>query len=41
MDDLFDALDAAGDTLTVAVVRGTEERELEIDLRSPQGNFSS
>jgi serine protease Do len=35
MDDLFDALDAAGDTLSVAVVRGTEERQLEIGLRSP------
>jgi serine protease Do len=33
MDDLFDALDAAGDTLSVTVVRGTEERELEIALR--------
>ena len=33
MDDLFDALDAAGDTLAVAVVRGTEERELDIDLK--------
>ena len=33
MDDLFEALDRAGDTLALAVVRGTEERELEIDLR--------
>jgi serine protease Do len=34
MDDLFDALDSAGDTLAVAVVRGAEERELEISLRA-------
>jgi S1-C subfamily serine protease len=34
MDDLFDALDGAGDTLAVAVVRGAEERALEISLRS-------
>jgi serine protease Do len=33
MDDLFDALDAAGDTLTLGLVRGTEERELEIPLK--------
>ncbi len=32
MDDLFDALDATGDTVTLGVVRGTEERTLEIDL---------
>jgi serine protease Do len=33
MDDLFDALDGAGGaTLTLAIVRGTEERELEVDL---------
>ena len=32
MDDLFDALDQAGGTLALGVVRGTEERELEIDL---------
>jgi serine protease Do len=33
MDDLFDALDdAGGATLTLAVVRGTEERELEVEL---------
>jgi serine protease Do len=32
MDDLFDALDAAGDKVTLGVVRGTEERTLEIDL---------
>ena len=34
MDDLFDALDAAGDTLTVTLLRGTEERELDVPLRS-------
>jgi S1-C subfamily serine protease len=33
MDDLFDALDAAGDTLTLGIVRGTEERELEIAVK--------
>jgi S1-C subfamily serine protease len=33
MDDLFDALDGTGDALTLAVVRGTDERELEITLR--------
>jgi len=33
-DDLFDALDGAKDTLTVGVVRGTEELETEIDLRA-------
>ena len=27
-DDLFDALDAAGDTLTLRVLRGTEERDV-------------
>jgi serine protease Do len=32
MDDLFDALDQAGDTLALGVVRGSEERDLEIDL---------
>jgi serine protease Do len=35
MDDLFDALDAAGDALTLVVVRGTEERELQVPLRRP------
>jgi serine protease Do len=30
MDDLFDALDAAGDTLSLVVVRGTEDRELRV-----------
>ena len=33
-DDLFDALDAAGDTLALGVVRGTAERDLEVELRS-------
>src|ERR687896_855709 len=37
MDDLFDALDSAGDTLTLGVVRGTEEREIEVALK----HFSS
>ena len=32
MDDLFDALDQAGDKLALGVVRGSEERELEVDL---------
>jgi serine protease Do len=32
MDDLFDALDQAGDTLALGLVRGIEERELEVDL---------
>lgn len=32
MDDLFDALDAAGETLPLVVVRGTEERELQVPL---------
>jgi S1-C subfamily serine protease len=34
MDDLFDVLDEAGDTLVLGVVRGSDERELEIRLRS-------
>jgi serine protease Do len=33
-DDLFDALDGAGDALALTVVRGTEEREIEVPLRS-------
>ncbi len=33
MDDLFDALDVAGDTLPLVVVRGTEERELQVPFR--------
>src|SRR5918997_5874112 len=33
MDDLFDALDAAGDTLALGVVRGTDEREIEVQLK--------
>jgi serine protease Do len=32
MDDLFDALDGAGDTLALGFVRGTEEREVEVPL---------
>jgi len=34
MDDLFDALDAAGDTLTVGLLRGTEERDVDVALHS-------
>jgi len=34
MDDLFDALDLAGDELVLGLVRGTDERELTVDLRS-------
>jgi serine protease Do len=37
MDDLFDALDGAGDALTVGLVRGTEER----DVAVPLTHFSS
>jgi serine protease Do len=33
MDDLFDALDQAGDKLALGVVRGSEERELEVTLK--------
>jgi serine protease Do len=33
MDDLFDALDGAGDKLTLGIVRGSEERDLEVDLK--------
>jgi S1-C subfamily serine protease len=32
MDDLFDALDGTTDTLTLGVVRGTEERDVEVTL---------
>ena len=32
-DDLFDALDAAQDTLPVGYVRGTDELEATVDLR--------
>jgi serine protease Do len=32
VDDLFDALEAAGETIAVGIVRGTEERELQIAL---------
>ncbi len=34
VDDLFDALEAAGDELKVTLVRGTEERELTIHFSS-------
>jgi serine protease Do len=34
IDDLFDAVDAAGATLVLGVVRGTEEREVEVTLGS-------
>jgi S1-C subfamily serine protease len=34
IDDLFDALDGAPDTLALAVVRGTEEREFDVALRA-------
>jgi serine protease Do len=37
MDDLFDALDGGGDSLTVGIVRGTEERDIEVALN----HFSS
>jgi serine protease Do len=33
MDDLFDALDQSGGRLALGVVRGTEERDLEVDLQ--------
>jgi S1-C subfamily serine protease len=32
MDDLFDALDDAGDELALVVVRGAEERELRVPI---------
>ncbi len=32
MDDLFDALDRADGSLTLHVIRGTEERELQVAL---------
>jgi serine protease Do len=32
MDDLFDALDGAGDALAIGFVRGTEERHVEVPL---------
>jgi serine protease Do len=35
MDDLFEALDGAGETLPLTIVRGTDEREITVDLRSP------
>jgi serine protease Do len=34
MDDLFEALDGTGETLALGIVRGTEERELTVDLSS-------
>ena len=34
VDDLFDALDGAGATLALGIVRGTEERELEVHFSS-------
>jgi serine protease Do len=37
MDDLFDALDDGGDSLAVGIVRGTEERDIEVALQ----HFSS
>jgi len=37
MDDLFDALDGSGGSLPVAIVRGTEERDIEVALN----HFSS
>jgi S1-C subfamily serine protease len=33
IDDLFDALDGSGDTLTVGLVRGSDERDVEIALK--------
>lgn len=35
-DDLFEALDAAGGTVAVRVVRGTDEIELEVRLSAPR-----
>ena len=32
MDDLFDALEGAGETLALGLVRGTEDREVEVAL---------
>jgi serine protease Do len=32
VDDLFDALDAGGPSLSLGIVRGSEEREVEVDL---------
>jgi serine protease Do len=32
MDDLFDALDGGGDSLAIAILRGTEERDVEVAL---------
>ena len=33
-DDLFDALERAGDTLTLRVLRGTDERDVDVALRT-------
>ncbi len=33
-DDLFDALEAAGDQLALTLLRGTEERELTVHFSS-------
>jgi serine protease Do len=33
IDDLFDALDTTGGTVSLTIVRGTEERELAVELR--------
>jgi len=40
VDDLFDALDTAGDALTLGVVRGADEREVEVAVGG-QPHFSS
>jgi serine protease Do len=32
VDDLFDALETAGGKLTLTIVRGTEERDVEVAL---------
>jgi S1-C subfamily serine protease len=32
-DDLFDALERAGDSLALRLLRGTEEREVDVSLR--------
>ena len=40
-DDLFEALDAATDTLTLRVLRGTEERDVEAAQAVPNVNGQS
>jgi serine protease Do len=35
VDDLFDALEAAGDALAVTLVRGTEDVEVSVPLAGP------